>query len=63
MTYPDNPNGEVLTYTYDSGGIVNGVSGADPAGKTAYAQRINYDSSGAQAALTDRQRHRHHLRL
>jgi len=25
MTYPDNPNGEVLTYTYDSGGIVNGV--------------------------------------
>jgi len=53
----------VLTYTYDSGGIVNGVSGADPAGKTAYAQRIDYDSSGAQAALTDRQRHRHHLRL
>jgi len=47
MVYPDIPSGLVLTYTYDSGGLVNGVSGIDhTAGTTNYAQRIDYDKFG-----------------
>src|SRR5215470_6953717 len=54
MVYPDTPNGEVLTYSYDSGGLVNGVNGNDvfdlPA-NTAYVQSVTYDKFGHRLLL------------
>jgi hypothetical protein len=54
MVYPDLPNGEMLTYSYDSGGLVNGVNGNDvfdlPA-NTAYVQSVNYDKFGHRLLL------------
>ncbi|MGW0998181.1 SpvB/TcaC N-terminal domain-containing protein [Streptomyces sp. NPDC002523] len=43
MTYPD---GEVLTYDYDSGGQVNRATGAKNGSTYTYADRIDYDKFG-----------------
>src|SRR5262249_60800726 len=51
MTYPDNPNGEVVRYTYDSGGLVSRVVGNDDALETAYAARVDYDKFGQRVLL------------
>jgi RHS repeat-associated protein len=48
MTYPD---GELLTYSYDSGGLVRSVSGNDSALNEVYAGRIDHDKFGEQLLL------------
>ena len=44
----------MVTYSYDSGGLVNGVNGNDvfdlPA-NTAYVQSVNYDKFGHRLLL------------
>jgi len=51
MTYPDQPTGEVVRYSYDSGGLVNHVAGNDDQLETAYAARIDYDKFGQRLLL------------
>jgi hypothetical protein len=51
MVYPDQPNGEAVKYFYDSGGLVNGVTGNDDQLETAYAARIDYDKFGQRLLL------------
>src|SRR5262249_53428852 len=51
MTYPDQPNGEVVRYSYDSGGLVTRVVGNDDALETAYAARVDYDKFGQRLLL------------
>lgn len=46
MTYPD---GEVLTYAYDSGGLVRAASGVKLGTTTPYLQRLEYDEFGHRA--------------
>ncbi|HZJ67916.1 MAG TPA: toxin TcdB middle/N-terminal domain-containing protein [Kofleriaceae bacterium] len=46
MTYPD---GEVLTYAYDSGGLVRAASGVKLGVTTPYVQRLEYDELGQRA--------------
>src|SRR5262249_49847893 len=41
ITYPDQPNGEVVGYFYDSGGLVNRVHGNDDQLEVDYAARID----------------------
>lgn len=48
MTYPD---GEVLTYAYDSGGLVRAASGVKLGVTTPYVQRLEYDEFGQRAFL------------
>ena len=48
MTYPD---GELLTYTYDSGGLVRSISGDDSAINELYAGRIDYDKFGQRLLI------------
>ena len=48
MTYPD---GEVLTYAYDSGGLVRAASGVKLGVKAPYVQRLEYDEFGQRAFL------------
>ena len=40
MSYPD---GEVLTYHYDSGGLVNAAAGVKSGVRTDYLRRLEYD--------------------
>jgi YD repeat-containing protein len=53
ITYPDQPNGEVLTYFYDSGGLVNRVNGNDDAFVLLedYAKNIYYDKFGQRLQI------------
>src|SRR5262249_35983923 len=48
MTYPD---GEVLTYAYDSGGLVRAAAGVKLGVTTPYVQRLEYDQFGQRAFL------------
>lgn len=48
MTYPD---GEVLTYAYDAGGLVRAASGVKLGVTTPYVQRLEYDEFGQRAFL------------
>ena len=50
LTYPDNDT--VVTYNYDSGGLVNRVSGTDSNSSDVYAPRVDYDKFG-QRVLVD----------
>jgi RHS repeat-associated protein len=49
MTYPD---GEVLTYAYDSGGLVRSATGVKLGSTTPYVQRLEYDEFGQRAFLS-----------
>ena len=49
ITYPD-PNHETVTYSYDSGGLVNGVSGNDDL-RPNYVTGIYYDKFGHRLLL------------
>jgi RHS repeat-associated protein len=49
MTYPD---GEVLTYAYDAGGLVRGASGVKLGVTTPYMPRLEYDEFGQRAFLS-----------
>lgn len=49
MTYPD---GEVLTYAYDSGGLARAASGVKLGVTTPYVQRLEYDRFGQRAFLS-----------
>ena len=51
ITYPDQPNGEVVRYFYDSGGLVTRVAGNDDQLETAYAARIDYDKFGQRLLI------------
>jgi RHS repeat-associated protein len=51
MVYPDQPNGEVVKYSYDSGGLVTHVQGNDDQLEVAYAARIDYDKFGKRLLL------------
>ena len=51
ITYPDQPNGEVVRYSYDFGGLVNRVAGNDDQLETAYAARIDYDKFGQRLLI------------
>ena len=48
MTYND---GEILTYAYDSGGLLRSASGNDSAINEVYAGRIDYDKFGQRLLL------------
>jgi RHS repeat-associated protein len=48
MTYPD---GEVLTYAYDSGGLVRALGGVKGQNAYTYASRLEYDKFGATAFI------------
>jgi RHS repeat-associated protein len=48
MTYPD---GELLTYAYDSGGLLRAASGNDSAINEVYAGRIDYDKFGQRLLI------------
>jgi RHS repeat-associated protein len=48
MTYPD---GEVLTYAYDSGGLARAATGVKLGSTTPYVQRLEYDEFGQRAFL------------
>ena len=48
MTYPD---GEVLTYAYDSGGLPRAATGVKLGVTTPYVQRFEYDEFGQHAFL------------
>jgi RHS repeat-associated protein len=48
MTYTD---GELLTYSYDSGGLLRAASGNDSAINEVYAGRIDYDKFGQRLLL------------
>lgn len=48
MTYPD---GEVLTYAYDSGGLVRAATGVKLGVTTPYLQRLEYDELGQRTFL------------
>jgi len=48
MTYPD---GEVLTYAYDSGGLARSATGVKLGVTTPYVQRLEYDEFGQRAFL------------
>jgi RHS repeat-associated protein len=48
MTYPD---GEVLTYAYDSGGLARAATGVKLGVTTPYVQRLEYDEFGQRAFL------------
>lgn len=50
MTYPD---GEVLTYSYDSGGMVRAASGVKEGTTYHYVNRMEYDKFGQQAFAED----------
>jgi RHS repeat-associated protein len=50
LTYPDNDT--VVTYNYDSGGLVRRVSGVDTFSSDVYAPRVDYDKFG-QRLLVD----------
>ncbi|HEX8081624.1 MAG TPA: SpvB/TcaC N-terminal domain-containing protein [Jatrophihabitans sp.] len=50
MTYPD---GETLTYRYDSGGMVRAASGAKGSFSYAYVNRAEYDKFGQKAFVED----------
>lgn len=50
MTYPD---GEVLTYSYDSGGMVRAASGVKEGNTYHYVNRLEYDKFGQQAFQED----------
>src|SRR5262249_4193895 len=51
ITYPDQPNGEVVGYFYDSGGLVNRVHGNDDQLEVDYAARIDYDKFGQRLLI------------
>lgn len=48
MTYPD---GEVVTYGYDSGGLVRSAIGAKAGATTPYVDRVEYDQDGHRRFL------------
>ena len=48
MVYPD---GEVLTYTYDSGGLVKQVTGTRGGNNYTYVSRLEYDKFGERAYI------------
>jgi len=48
MVYPD---GEVLTYRYDSGGMVNQVTGVKGPNTYTYVSRLEYDKFGSKAFI------------
>jgi len=48
MIYPD---GEVLTYHYDSGGLVNSVTGVKGPNSYTYVSRLEYDKFDAKAFI------------
>jgi RHS repeat-associated protein len=50
LTYPDNDT--VVTYSYDSGGLVRQVSGTDSNDSYVFAPRVDYDKFG-QRLLVD----------
>jgi RHS repeat-associated protein len=50
MVYPD---GETLTYRYDSGGMVRAASGVKGANDYAYVNRLEYDKFGEKAFVED----------
>jgi RHS repeat-associated protein len=50
LTYPDNDT--VVTYNYDSGGLVRRVSGTDTHTSDVFAPRVDYDKFG-QRVLVD----------
>lgn len=50
MTYPD---GEILSYSYDSGGMVRAASGAKGNDSYHYVNRLEYDKFGQQAFVED----------
>jgi hypothetical protein len=50
LTYPDNDT--VVTYNYDSGGLVRRVSGTDSNSSDVYVPRVDYDKFG-QRVLVD----------
>ncbi len=51
MVYPDQPTGETVKYFYDSGGLINRVTGNDDQLEVAYAARIDYDKFGQRLLL------------
>jgi RHS repeat-associated protein len=62
MTYPDETpatngtpliEGEKLTYTYDSGGMVRAASGAKGGNSYTYVTRLEYDKFGQKAFVQD----------
>src|SRR5262249_27489505 len=52
MIYPDQPNGEVVKYSYDSGGLVTRVHGNDDQLEVDYASNITYDKFGKRLSIT-----------
>src|SRR6185312_7950084 len=50
MTYPD---GEVLTYSYDSGGMVRAAGGVKGGNTYNYVTRLEYDKFDQHAFLQD----------
>ena len=50
LTYPD---GEVLTYKYDSGGMVRAADGAKGGNSYHYVNRVEYDKFGQQSFVED----------
>ena len=50
MAYPD---GETLTYRYDSGGMVQAASGVKGNGSYSYVNRLEYDKFGQKAFVKD----------
>ena len=50
LVYPDT---EVLTYRYDSGGMVRQVSGVKGGNSYAYVNRLEYDEFGQRAFIED----------
>jgi hypothetical protein len=53
MVYPDQPTGEVVKYSYDSGGLVNRVHGNDDQLEVGYASNITYDKFGQRLSMTN----------
>ncbi|NJL72882.1 MAG: hypothetical protein HC888_15690, partial [Candidatus Competibacteraceae bacterium] len=49
MTYPD---GEVVTYNYDSGGLLRRATGVDGGNSYIYAARVEYDKFGQRLFLS-----------
>jgi len=56
MTYPDpsagSGTGEILTYTYDSGGLVTSVAGSKAKFNYTYLAELDYDKFGQRVAMT-----------
>jgi hypothetical protein len=53
MVYPDNPNGETVTYTYDFGGLPYRVHGNDDRLETDYAANLFYDKFGHRLQMVN----------